>query len=226
MLRYQRSILWIVVVCVVMAVAAAVCLLTDPVSAKSPDPEDDQPPAAGAQSPEPSPLPTPSPAPQPTPAPAAQFPVMEPWMEAVLRGERAFRRMYGDGGDFTIHELCSFFYGDPSEVQITITAGKFALLDLDGDGQNELVVLPESLYDIVGYLILRQQGDEIAAFAPGRRSIGDLKSDGTFHWSSSAFNNGTGRARFDGGGFAVEKIHWFEMNNEQEIGRASCRERV
>ena len=215
-LRYQRPTLWIVVVSVVMALMAAVCLLTDPVSAKSPDPEDDQPPAAGAQSPEPSPLPTPSPAPQPTPAPAAQFPVMEPWMEAVLRGERAFRRMYGDGGDFTIHELCSFFYGDPSEVQITITAGKFAILDLDGDGQNELVVLPESLYDIVGYLILRQQGDEIAAFAPGRRSIGDLKSDGTFHWSSSAFNNGTGRARFDGGGFAVEKIHWFEMNNEQD----------
>ena len=60
----------------------------------------------------------------------------------------------------------------------------------------------------MGYLILRRQGDEIAAYAPGWRSIGDLKADGTFHWSSSAFNNGTGRARFDGGEFAVEEISW------------------
>ena len=213
-LRYQRPTLWIVVVSAVMAVMAAVCLLTDPVSASEPEPGPEPSPGVSAsQPPEPTPLPTPSPTPAPEPA---QAPVLEGWMEEVLSGERTFRRMYGDGGEFTIHELRSFFYGDPSEVQITITAGKFAILDLDGDGQNELVVLPESLYDIVGYLILRQQGDEIAAFAPGRRSIGDLKSDGTFHWSSSAFNNGTGRARFDGGGFAVEKIHWFEMNNEQD----------
>ena len=75
------------------------------------------------------------------------------------------------------------------------------------------MVIPEPLYNIVGYLILRQQGDEIAAYAPGQRSIGSLKADGTFHWSSSAFNNGAGRARFDGGEFAVEEIHWIDNPN-------------
>lgn len=134
-------------------------------------------------------------------------------MEEVLRGERTFRRSYGDGGEFTIHQLHSFFYGDPSEVQITMEAGPITIMDLDQDGENELVVIPEPLYNIVGYLILRQQGDEIAAYAPGRRSIGSLKADGTFHWSSSAFNNGTGRARFDGDGFAVEDIHWIDNPN-------------
>ena len=208
-LRYQRPTLWIVVVSVVMALMAAVCLLTDPVSAKAPDPEDDPPPAASTQPPEPTPLPTPSPTPAPEPA---QAPVLEGWMEEVLSGERTFRRMYGDGGEFTIHELRSFFYGDAEPPQITVEAGRFAILDLDGDGQNELVVFPEGddqyLYSYVGYLILRQQGDEIAAYAPGWRSAGDLKADGTFDWSSSSFEWGTGRARFDGDEFAVEEIAW------------------
>ncbi len=89
------------------------------------------------------------------------------------------------------------------------------LTDLDGDGQNELVVFPEGddqyLYSYVGYLILRQQGDEIAAYAPGWRSAGDLKADGTFDWSSSAFNAGIGRARFtEDGSFEVEDITWFD----------------
>ena len=61
-----------------------------------------------------------------------------------------------------------------------------------------------------------EDGGQVYGHAPGYHALGELKADGTFHWSSSAFNNGTGRARFDGGGFAVEKIHWFEMNNEQD----------
>lgn len=207
-LRYQRPTLWIVVVSAVMALMAAVCLLTDPVSAKTP--EDEPVPSAAVSQPPESPLPTPSP--EPTPAPAEPSPVLEEWMLEVLSGQREFRRPGGERG-YTIHQLRSFFYGDPSEVQITMEAGPITIMDLDQDGENELVVIPEPLYNIVGYLILRQQGDEIAAYAPGRRSIGSLKADGTFHWSSSAFNNGTGRARFDGDGFAVEDIHWIDNPN-------------
>lgn len=210
-LRYQRPALWIVVVSVIMAVMAAVCLLTDPVSAKAP--EDEPVPSAAVSQPPESPLPTPSP--EPTQAPAEPSPVLEDWMLEVLRGERTFRRTYGDGGEFTIHQLRTFFYGDPSEVQITMEAGPITIMDLDQDGENELVVIPEPLYNIVGYLILRQQGDEIAAYAPGQRSIGDLKADGTFHWSSSAFNAGIGRARFtEGGGLEIEDVTWFDNPNE------------
>lgn len=210
-LRYQRPALWIVVVSVIMAVMAAVCLLTDPVSAKAP--EDEPVPSAAVSQPPESPLPTPSP--EPTPAPAEPSPVLEDWMLEVLRGERTFRRTYGDGGEFTIHQLRTFFYGDPSEVQTTVEAGPITIMDLDQDGENELVVIPEPLYNIVGYLILRQQGDEIAAYAPGQRSIGSLKADGTFHWSSSAFNAGIGRARFtEGGGLEIEDVTWFDNPNE------------
>ena len=206
-LRYQRPTLWIVVVSAVMALMAAVCLLTDPVSAKTP--EDEPVPSAAVSQPSESPLPTPSP--EPTPAPAEPSPVLEEWMLEALSGQREFRRPGGERG-YTIHQLRSFFYGDAEPPQITVEAGRFAILDLDGDGQNELVVFPEGddqyLYSYVGYLILRQQGDEIAAYAPGWRSAGDLKADGTFDWSSSSFEWGTGRARFDGDEFAVEEIAW------------------
>lgn len=210
-LKYQRPTLWIAVASAIMAVAAAVCLLTDPVSAKAPDPAP-SPGTEASQPPEPSaaqPLPTPSPG--PTQAPAAQPPVLEDWMLEVLSGQREFRRPGGERG-YTIHELRSFYYGDVEPPQITVEAGKVTALDLDRDGENELIVFPEGedqyLYSYVGYLILRQQGEEIAAYDPGWRSVGGLKADGTFNWSSSAFEWGTGRARFDGDEFAVEEIAW------------------
>lgn len=69
-LKYQRPTLWIVAVSAIMAVMAAVCLLTDPVSAKAPDAAP-SPGAEASQPPEPSaaqPLPAPSPGPTQAPA--------------------------------------------------------------------------------------------------------------------------------------------------------------
>lgn len=69
-LKYQRPTLWIVVVSAIMAVMAAVCLLTDPVSAKAPDAAP-SPGTEASQTPEPSAAqPPPTPSPGPTQAPA------------------------------------------------------------------------------------------------------------------------------------------------------------
>lgn len=204
-LKYQRPTLWIVAVSAIMAVMAAVCLLTDPVSAEAPDAAP-SPGAEASQTPEPS-------AAQPT-----QPPALEDWMLEVLSGRREFRRPGAERG-YTVRQLRSFFYGDVEPPQITVEAGRVTALDLDRDGENELIVFPEGddeyLYSYVGYLILRQQGDEIAAYAPGWRSVGNLKADGTFHWSSSSFNAGTGRARFtEDGGLEIEDVTWFDNPNE------------
>ena len=201
-LRYRRPTLWIVVVSVIMAIMAAVCLLTDPVSAqepyKNPDPS-----ASQSQAPE-------------------GDGVLDPWMVEVLNGERSFSavRSQEDSRTYTIHDLKSFFYGDDQNYSARVELGKLAVIDLDKDGVNELVVWPEGddeyLYSVVGYAILRRQGDEVYGYNPVYRAFGLLKSDGTFHWSNSSFNWGTGSARFTNDGFEVEDITWCEIHSEAD----------
>ena len=201
-LRYRRPTLWIVVVSVIMAIMAAVCLLTDPVSAqepyKNPDPS-----ASQSQAPE-------------------GDGVLDPWMVEVLNGERSFSavRSQEDSRTYTIHDLKSFFYGDDQNYSARVELGKLAVIDLDKDGVNELVVWPEGddeyLYSVVGYAILRRQGDQVYGYNPVYRAFGLLKSDGTFHWSNSSFNWGTGSARFTNDGFEVEDITWCEIHSEAD----------
>lgn len=198
-LRYRRPALWIVVVSVVMAVLAAVCLLTDPVSAREPD-ENPDPSASQSQSPE-------------------GDGILDPWMREVLDGERTFRNATdGSSQAFTIHQLNAFFYGG-EPVNTTVEAGKLAVIDLDRDGVNELVIWPEGedeyLYSVVGYAILRRQGDEVYGSNPSYRSFGDLKSDGTFTFSSGADNWGIMTAGFLEGRFEFSHnntITWCESD--------------
>lgn len=188
-LRYRRPALWVIVVSAVMAVAAAVCLLTDPVEAEAPE---------GS--------------PSPSPTVSAELPpenladtLLDPWMREVLDGERQFISAYsqynqGDGRTYGIHDLRSFYHEFPGAV---VEVGRVAILDLDRDGINELVIWPEDaneyLYSVVGYAILRRQGDEIYGYNPSYRTFGNLKSDGTFHWSSSAAENGAATLTFGPG---------------------------
>lgn len=191
-LRYRRPALWVIVVSAVMAVLAAVCLLTDPVAAEAPE---------GGPAPDPSPDATISQAPESNLADT----LLDPWMKEVLDGERQFISAYsqhsqGDGQAYGIHDLRTFYYGDDQFPDTVVEAGKLAVIDLDRDGINEMVIWPEGedeyLYSVVGYLILRRQGDEIYGYNPAYRAFGLLKSDGTFHWSNSAFEHGTATLSF------------------------------
>lgn len=206
-LRYRRPALWIVVVSVIAAVLAAVCLLTDPVAAKGPDADPSADPSASAS--------------------ASQPPdtnlnaLLDPWMKEVLDGERDFR-IYDR--DRNIGELADVLFNGYPPENLGLTS-KLALLDLDRDGGNELVILPQGLYDDTliyqtGYLILRRQGDEVCGSAPGYRSFGDLKADGTFTFSSSADNWGIMTASFLEGRFELSHdntISWCE-DDGGEIG--------
>ena len=148
--------------------------------------------------------------------------MLDPWMVEVLNGERNFSAVHSqeDSRTYTIHDLKSFFYGDDQNYSARVELGKLAVIDLDKDGVNELVVWPEGddeyLYSVVGYAILRRQGDEVYGYNPVYRAFGLLKSDGTFHWSNSSFNWGTGSARFTNGGLEVEDITWCEIYSEAD----------
>ena len=212
-LGYRRPALWVIVVSSIAAVLAAVCLLTDPVSARNeseptPDPTATQP-AETAQPPEANLADT----------------LLDPWMKEVLDGERQFISAYshyaeGDGRTYGIHDLRTFYYGDDQFPDAVVEAGRLAVIDLDRDGVNEMVIWPEGeyeyLYSVVGYLILHRQGDEIYGYNPVYRAFGNLKSDGTFDWSGSAFNWGIGSALFTENGFEVKNITWCEIHSETD----------
>ena len=206
-LNYRRPALWIVVVSVVMAVLAAVCLLTDPVSAEAPDGPDPDPDASVSQDPAPS-------------QPPEEDPIADPWMIEVLDGEREF--FVRGAGSLTIDRLAEAFYGD--EPGRAVAVSKLAVIDLDKDGVKEMVLWPSINGDdsietvsVPGYLILRWGEDGIFGFDPGFRSFAYLKEDGTFYWSSSAFEGGIATARFpDDIYFDLENVSWCDISVERE----------
>lgn len=188
-LRYRRPALWIVVVSVVMAVLAAVCLLTDPVSAREPD-ENPDPSASQSQAPE-------------------EDGVLDPWMVEVLAGRQNFTSV--DTGENVNIDLLNGAY--PYDVPYdAITLSKFNVVDLDRDGLNELVLWPtdEQKYQL-GSLILHRQGDEVGSYSLGYRAFGSLKADGTFFWSGGTGYYGIGSARFTKQGVETAQITWCEV---------------
>ena len=85
---------------------------------------------------------------------------------------------------------------DGSDMDWTIT--RFALLDLDGDGADELVLA----IDYSGeeeYVILTCYDGAVYANQVVHRGFLSPKADGTFEWSNGAFDNGASRARFENG---------------------------
>ena len=197
-LRYRRPALWIVVVSVVMVVMAAVCLLTDPVSAQAPGENPDPIPSASA------------------PQPPEESGVLDPWMREVLDGERQFARGSMETEQFSISQLCDMVYRG-ERPDLILEVGKLAVMDLDRDGINEMVVWPvggepDDTTEIgytVGYFIFRRQGDKVTVHYIGWRPMQNLKADGTFEWSSSAWNAGISRL-IDIDTFETEDITWFD----------------
>ena len=173
-LRYRRPALWIVVVSVLAAVLAAVCLLTDPVSAEPPEDGGPDPDASASQS---------------QPPEQGLNALLDPWMVEVLDGERSFR---SGSEEYRIDQLRAMVYGDEFP-ELILKAGKLTVMDLDKDGVNELVVWPaggdEDTPEIgytVGYFIFRRQGDTVYGYNPGSRLCNTLKADGTFSWAGSS----------------------------------------
>ena len=212
-LNYRRPALWVIIVSVVAAALAAVCLLTDPVAAREPEGDPD-PGAAASQDPD---------------TVTSQPPVnnladdlLDPWMKEVLNGEREF--LMDDGkGTLTVDQLFEAIYGTDLDFYLNVTVSKVAIIDLDRDGINEMVVWPSIAGDdslgavsTPGYLILRRQGDTVYGYNPNYRGFNQLKADGTFGWSGGAFHHGTGSAQFTENGFEVKDITWCDISTDMD----------
>lgn len=90
------------------------------------------------------------------------------------------------------------------EEDITVRVDKFTVVDLDGDGENEVVlwILVNEVSDY-GFEILHYQEGTVYGNTLSYRSFYDLKADGTFWWSGGAANSGVGRLTFAEDGRAV-----------------------
>ena len=191
--RRVRPNLWIAAMSVVMAALAVACLFTGPIAG-----------ARGADVPA---------SPSPSPSQSLTQQRLEPWAAQVLSGQRDF--ITESGGHADIGSLGNVYPGGS-----TVGMAKVAVVDLDRDGVDELILWPsidadssEDRLSTLGFLILRRLGDTVYSYAPAYRSFHSLKSDGTFQWSGGSSYWGTGTARFEDGGFALDRLTYCEAND-------------
>lgn len=100
---------------------------------------------------------------------------------AVLLGDSPF--VYCSGGNtetMVVTDVPALFDGNDPFMKIW----EFALVDLDGDGEDEVILfVAGAAGDMGGKLILHQIGDEVYGYATDNRTLVDLKTDGTYGYS-------------------------------------------
>ena len=88
---------------------------------------------------------------------------------------------------------------------------KFAVLDLDGDSVQEVVLsLGLEVNENYGFQVLRYQDGAVYGYQMYYRAFKELKADGTFAWSGGAADNGFGTAVFTKEGYTVTNIAYSE----------------
>ncbi len=131
-------------------------------------------------------------------------------MTAYLAGRPAVPYTGGDGaqgalraflnGEVTFYDLDIGRNIDFAHIREGFSNGLapsvFTVLDMDGDGISELLFQSGDYRDWT--LVLHWSGGELYGREFYIRSLGNLKADGTFSFSSSAFDSGVGRLRFNG----------------------------
>lgn len=134
--------------------------------------------------------------------------------EAVLLGDAPF--LYGDGSDQPtptfLPDIPLAFSPYSSYAAVT----EFAVLDLDGDGSQEVVLqVTDVANDMGGYVVLRQDGDEIYGYPSHWRTFWQLKTDGTFTYSSLAgTEEGVASVSFVEEGLTMEPLIRCELGAE------------
>lgn len=92
-----------------------------------------------------------------------------------------------------------------------LTMSKYSIVDLNGDSSPEAVGwLSRGANDYWGFLVLRCDNDVVYAYELAYRAFNELKSDGTFSFSSSVSDHGIGKIEFLSGTYKINKIAYSE----------------
>lgn len=115
---------------------------------------------------------------------------------------------------------------DPSDPAVELDGQRlditgFTLADLDGDGTREGVLrlaLPGGSYETYGFLVLRVlDSGSVSGHAQTYRGLMGLKADGTFSYSSGAFDHGAARLRFLSGDWELEVLAGVESDGSGRV---------
>lgn len=128
----------------------------------------------------------------------------------VLMGTGSFQSA-SDGERLDLNSVTRLFTTDPD---IAFQVKNFTLCDLDGDGVPEAVL---RIGEYMGFAVLRWEDGDVNAYAEVPRGLGELKADGTFLYSNSAFDWGIGRYTFNGNESELEEITYCKPATDYEI---------
>ena len=135
---------------------------------------------------------------------------------AVLTGSEPFYST-DIGQNLTINELGRAVSSDSGKVL------KFTCADLDGDGAPEAILwLQVNENDTYGFEVLRrQQNGQIDGYTLPYRSFMDLKTDGTFSFSSGAADSGFGSISLSDKAYTINETTYslsaYDTNNELTV---------
>lgn len=133
-------------------------------------------------------------------------------IKEVMRGEKDFFET-GIGQNLNIKDLWKVVSSD-STVKAEVE--KFTVIDLDGDGIDEVVLWIKANGIDYGCEILRYDGEDVYGYLMWYRAFNGLKEDGTFSFSGGAADSGFGKLKFEGKTCNTEKISYSESDYDSD----------
>ena len=102
------------------------------------------------------------------------------------------------------------------EEWVTAKVSKFTIIDLDGNGENEIVLWIQANESLdYGFEILYFKDQEVYGFTLPYRGFMHLKTDGTFYSSGGMDNRGIRKLQFSERGYITEDVSDGESQEEK-----------
>ncbi|MCM1057433.1 MAG: hypothetical protein NC517_07500 [Firmicutes bacterium] len=142
---------------------------------------------------------------------------MEDMYKAVLLGEDFINVDHKEDRKLNIENIKEVV---SDEDWVTARVKKFTIIDLDGNGENEIVLWIEANDDLdYGFEILYYKDQEVYGFTLPARGFEEPKADGTFDYLGGIGYSGTGRLQFSKGGYAIGDVWDSESQvNKPDLG--------
>lgn len=146
-----------------------------------------------------------------------------------LSPEESYRAVLLDNGNFISTDLQNKKL-NLSEIKkvvtddedITASVSKFTIADLSSNGENEVILwIQINGVSDFGFEILQYKDGDVYGYTLSYREFMNLKTDGTFIFSSGVANSGIGKLIFSENGYTVDKLYYsegqYDSNNEFKI---------